>query len=128
MNKQQGFSLTELMITLAIVGILAAIAYPSYTNHVRKSRRNMAAACVQENAQYLERWRTSRMTYVGATAQACSEEIEPFYDVELDIDDASTFTVTAEPTGAQASDKCGTLSLDEKGNRESSGEDASECW
>jgi len=127
MKKKQGFSLVELMITVAIIGILAAIAYPSYSNHMRKTRRNMAAACLQENAQYLERWYTSKLTYEDATAQPCPPEIDAFYDVDVEPTGPRTFTATATPKGAQADDKCGTLTLDEKGQRESSGE-SSECW
>ena len=64
MNKQLGVNLIELMIVVVIISILAAIAIPSYTEHVKKTRRNMAAGCLQAQAQYLERWRTSKMTYV----------------------------------------------------------------
>jgi type IV pilus assembly protein PilE len=130
MSKHRGFSLTELMITIAIVGMLMAIAYPGYSNHVRKTRRNLAAACLQENAQFLERWYTSNLTYVGADPRACPPEIEAFYRVDFEDDAlaARTFTITAEPLGAQEKDRCGTLSLDERGVRGATGASVDECW
>ena len=128
MNKQQGVNLIELMITVVIVSILAAVAIPSYTNHVKKTRRNMAAGCLQANAQYMERWYTSNMTYEGATAQPCATEVQPFYTVTVEPTGARSFTATAEPQGAQAGDKCGTLSIDERGERASSLLAASACW
>lgn len=127
MKKFRGFSLVELMIAVAIVGILAAIAYPSYVNHLRKTRRNMAAACLQENAQYLQRWYTTRLTYVGAVAQPCQQELDPFYTVTVDVAGPRSFTVTAEPKSSQEGDACGTLSLDDKGRRDHTGA-GSGCW
>jgi len=128
MNKQKGVNLIELMIVVVIVSILAAIAIPSYTNSVKKTRRNMAAGCLQAQAQYLERWRTSKMTYVGATAQGCQSEILPFYTVTISDLASGTFTATAVPIGGQADDKCGTLTLDETGLRAASGAAVSACW
>jgi type IV pilus assembly protein PilE len=130
MNKQQGFTLTELMVTVAIISILAAIAYPSYTGHLRKTRRNMAAACLQQNAQFMERWYTSNLTYVGGTAQPCTEELQPFYTVTMSVDasEPRLFTARATPIGAQTSDDCGTLTLDERGERTASGGTVNACW
>jgi len=128
MKKQQGVNLIELMITVVIVSILAAIAIPSYSAHVRKTRRNMAAACLQENAQFMERWYTSKMTYVGATAQACTSEIQAFYTVAISASAARTFTLTATPAGAQSSDSCGALTLTETGTRSAAGGTVAKCW
>ena len=130
MNKQKGVTLIELMMVIVIVAILATIAIPAYSSHMQKTRRKMAEACLQENAQYLERWYTSKMTYDGAGAQACPAEIQPFYTVVVatDEDTPREFTATATPKAAQADDKCGTLTLNEKGTRTASGGTLSECW
>src|SRR5689334_5672892 len=128
MKKQHGVTLMELMIVIVIVGILAAIAVPSYSSHVRKTRRNMAAACLEENAQFLERWYTTKLTYEGASATMCPAEIQPFYDVEVDVTDARSFTATATPKAAQLEDKCGVMTLNEKGQRDSEGSAADGCW
>ena len=130
MKKQQGFTLVELMITVVVVSILAAIAIPSYTNYVKRTRRSMAAACLQENAQYMERWYTSKMSYMGATAQACTSEITPFYTVTVTPTAARAFTASAVPVAGtgQASDQCGTLTLNEKGVRSQSSGTTSKCW
>jgi type IV pilus assembly protein PilE len=128
MKMQKGVTLVELMIVIVIVAILATIAIPAYSSHVQKTRRKMAEGCLQENAQYMERWYTSKMTYVGAAATACPAEIQPFYTVTLSGVTAREFTATAQPIGAQIDDKCGTLTLDDKGKRTSSGAAVSVCW
>jgi type IV pilus assembly protein PilE len=128
MNKQQGFTLVELLMVVAIIAIIAAIAYPSYTGQVRKTRRAVATACLQQNAQFMERWYTSKLTYDGATVQPC-QEVTQFYDVVVDVTSARAFTLTATPKGAQAGEKCGVLTLDEKGERgQAVGMSESACW
>lgn len=131
--RQRGFTLIELMIVVAIIAILAAIAYPSYNEYVTKTRRAAAANCVQEGAQFMERYRTTKMTYVGAAIPACSADVTAHYNVDLvpAATTATTFTVRAIPQGGQAArdTKCATLSIDQRGTRTVSGSGTVvDCW
>ncbi|AGA91844.1 prepilin-type N-terminal cleavage/methylation domain-containing protein [Thioflavicoccus mobilis 8321] len=133
--RARGFTLIELMITVAIVGILAAIAYPSYQDSVRKSWRANAASCLLELAQGMERWYTGRSTYVGATVPTtgCTTEggMGGRYDFSFTANPTATaFTLQAVPdtAGPQASDDCGTLTINQLGQKGASGGTVSECW
>ena len=65
--KKNGFTLIELMIVVSIVGILAAIALPSYLEHVKAGHRSEAKANLTELAQFMERYYTENNKYSGAT-------------------------------------------------------------
>ena len=89
-RKQQGFTLVELIVTVAIVGILAAIALPSYQNSITKSRRKAAAGCLMEAAQYMERVYTTNLRYDQNAGVAtvlpnlgCRNDIVNFYTIAL---------------------------------------------
>ncbi len=128
-----GFTLIEVMIVVAVIAILAGIAYPSYDQYVTKTRRAAAAACVQEGAQFMERYRTTKMTYAGGAPPACSSDISAHYTVGLaSAATAAGFTIQAVPQGAQATKdtKCGTLRIDQRGTRSvlGTGGTVAECW
>lgn len=129
-----GFTLIEIMIVVVIIAILASIALPSYRDHVTKTRRTAGAGCMMEAAQFMERYYTTHMTYVGATLPAlgCVSDTSRWYTISLKTGTttASTFTLQAVPTGAQNDPKCGTLSIDQKGTKSKTGtySTASQCF
>jgi type IV pilus assembly protein PilE len=127
-SKMPGFTLIELLVAVAIVGILAAIAYPSYTAQVTKTRRATAKACVQELAQFMERYYTTGMTYVGATlpSSQCQTDLTGFYTFQFSgTPSATAYTLQAVAQGAQASSDsaCTPLQITQTGART-----PADCW
>jgi len=141
-SREKGFTLLELMITVAVVGILAAISIPSYMSHMVKVRRAAAAACLMEGAQYAERYYTTNMKYenvitgitnptTGALVNGCMKEIKDHYTI-TGTDNATTYTLTATPINRQASadTKCGALTIDNTGGKKIANTNTAvkECW
>jgi|LNAP01.1.fsa_nt_gb type IV pilus assembly protein PilE len=131
--RSQGFSLLELMITVAIVAILATIAYASYQAQIVKSRRAAGASCLQERAQFMERFYTTTLTYEGAPAPpACDAEVASYYTISfVAAPTARAFTLQAAPQGIQATrdTKCATLTINQQGLRTVSGTGTeADCW
>ncbi len=130
-----GFTLVEIMIVVAIVGILAAIAVPSYTRYVQKSRRADAIAGLSQTQTILERCYAQNFSYSAAcTGLPNSPFNSPgqFYSLTLSNMSATTFTLTAAPVGAQVADKtCASMTLDQVGQKtalDTGGAAQSECW
>ncbi|OQP76831.1 pilus assembly protein PilE [Xanthomonas phaseoli pv. syngonii LMG 9055] len=127
----RGFTLIELMIVVAVVAILSAIAYPSYTEHVRKSRRAQAKVDLVEYGQLAERFHTVQNTYLGFTLPTNVSPREggtAAYTLALTQQTQSGYVITATPAAAQAADKCGTLSIDQASRKSNSRGNKSDCW
>ncbi|WP_027857400.1 type IV pilin protein [Marinobacterium jannaschii] len=126
MKKEQGFSLIELMIAVAILGILVSVAYPSYVDYVRDGRRTdgqamlMEAASRMERAFYTNRTYSTDLTDAGFSASSGVDSAEGSYKISVVAATvacpvASCFVLEATPQGNQAAD--GKLRLDSVGNR-----------
>lgn len=105
LRKKNGFTLIELMITVAIVAILTSIALPSYQSHVTSTRRTTAQACLLELTQFTERYYSKSMTYVGATlpTSECSTNMAMHYIFAYAAAPTATaYAITATAQGAQA--------------------------
>ncbi|MEN8206695.1 MAG: type IV pilin protein [Pseudomonadota bacterium] len=138
-NKTRGFTLIELMIVVAILAIVASVGYPSYLEHVKKSRRAEGMGQLLELADHMERYYSDNGTYAGATLGAAATDVYPattdggYYTLSFDgaLDNVA-FTISATPTGKgkQNTDKCHTFTLTSLGVKSVSGGSlvTDDCW
>src|SRR5690606_1715373 len=136
--RARGFTLIELMIVVAIVAVLGAIAYPSYADSVRKSKRGHAKGALVELAQRAERYRTVNGSFedfwetVPEEHRVSPREGGVAYAMYFDETEGHTeFVLSATPEGGQTADtKCMTLTLDHAGHKDIDGGTgtAAECW
>ena len=121
-QQNKGFTLIELMITVAIMAIIAAIAYPSYIDSVRKARRADAQAQMLELASFMERFYTENNRYnkqnnVAQTNVALPAGIaSDYYAYSLTPTPTEvSYAIRAVPVTGQGTVSCGTLTITNTG-------------
>lgn len=148
-KQQQGFTLIEIMITVAIVAILASIAYPSYVDSVRKGKRSDAKVELLRIAQMQEGYFAQNLSYASSLTQlglsdntVASEQNE--YNISIgeslpagctgtNATPCTSFRLDAFPSGSQASDTaCPKFTLSSSGQKGTNGNQTAEqirrCW
>lgn len=138
-TPRRGFTLIEMLIVVAVAGILSAIALPSYHEYVRRSARSEARAGLLAAAQWMER--AAVVSGVYPTTDANGAHFFPAglqrvdssrYTIGLSTSTPHSFTLNATPQRAQAGDRCGTYTLTHHGMRGNSdlaaGLTSADCW
>jgi type IV pilus assembly protein PilE len=135
--KVRGFTLIEALIVVAIIAVLAMIALPSYNQYVMRGHRAHARAALLQLAQWMEREATVRGAYPLATEIPASRLVVDGgrYTLAVSSETGWSHQLSAQPTGAQAADPCGSFHMDHTGQRSQSATaqvaeplDSRSCW
>lgn len=133
--KNRGFTLVELLVAMVILGVLAAIAYPSYLDYLHRSRRADALSTLTQYQMILERCYAQNFSYAAACASLPAfPQTSPqnFYTISLTGLTANGYTLTAVPQGVQATDTtCARISINQANVKTASDSGAgaqSKCW
>lgn len=136
-HHHKGFTLIEVMIVVAIIGILSAIAMPSYTEYIQRGHRADARAGLLQAQLWLERAATATGVYPTTLPDTLTwaNDATKRYTIGFQANNtnaAYTLVATRKTGGPQANDKCGNFTLTNTGVRSAvnyaSGTSATECW
>ena len=135
-NQARGFSLIELLIVITVVGLLLAVALPSYTRYVLRSHRSSAVTGVLDLASRQARYYTTNNTYTTsmtalgypADPMPLTDSSNRYYDLSVASATATAFTVRAVPVNAQTKDTCRTYTYTDLGVKSVSSGTLGDCW
>ncbi|HHW52396.1 type IV pilin protein [Acinetobacter towneri] len=124
---KQGFTLIEILIVVAIIGILAMIAYPSYTQYVIKTKRVDAQSKMMEISQKLMQYKTANGTYSGVSltdskiygASVFPATGDSTYTFDLSVPNANSWILTATPVNTSTQNGNGSIAINSQGQK---------CW
>lgn len=137
MKYNKGFTLVELMITVVIVGILASVAIPAYTQYTVRAKRAAAESFIMSVANKQEQYILDARQYATTLAllnMTPPADVSAHYNITITTDMTATppaYTIEAAPTGSQATNdtKCGTVSINQAGTKGETGTGAlGDCW
>jgi len=138
MRREQGFTLIELMITVAVIGILAAIAYPNYMEYLARGNRAEAKAALMDGAQRLERYFAVQGTYLDAGNNLAAvfptvvgEAGRPSYNIAASGNPTATsFVLRATRAGSMQADECGDFQISHTGAQTlaNNTRTVAQCW
>ena len=128
-RSNRGFTLIEIMIVIAIIGIVITIGYPSLTEYVKKGRRAEVAGLLSEQAQILERFYSKSNVYTGATGLSTGND---YYTITPALTDQTFLLTATRKAGSMATDKCGDFTITNTGVRSmvgaKTGLTTKDCW
>lgn len=121
-RRQRGFTLIELMVTVAIVGILLSIAYPAYGQYLVRSNRSAAQSYLMELAQAQVQYMADSRSYAASVddlSLPVPDAVSSKYEVEIALEDGppQSFVITATPIENTIQEDDGALSVNQAGTR-----------